>query len=99
MAASNYSKHTIGRLRRPGTVDRHTYLQTARQNAPRGQELPHTKLLALDIVSIRSAAKQRENLRQHIRENLSNEALAKQYGVHVKTIEKVLSYETGSHVA
>jgi transcriptional regulator GlxA family with amidase domain len=66
--------------------------------APRGQELPQTKLLDLDIVSIRSAAKQRENLRKHIRENLSNEALAKQYGVHVRTIEKALSYETGSHI-
>ena len=99
MAASNYSQHTMGRLRRPGTVDRHTYLQTARQNAPRGKELPQTKLMEMDIVSIRSAAKQRENLRQHIRENLSNDALAKSYGVHVRTIEKVLSYETGGHVA
>lgn len=61
--------------------------------------MPQTKLLALDIVSIRSAARQRENLRQHIRENLSNDALANQFGVHVRTIEKVLSYETWGHVA
>jgi hypothetical protein len=79
-------------------LERGEYLSRARSMALRGQELPQTKLLDLDIVSIRSAAKQRENLRKHIRDNLSNEALAKQYGVHVRTIEKALSYETGSHI-
>lgn len=71
-------------------LERGEYLSRARSMALRGQELPQTKLLDLDIVSIRSAAKQRENL--------SNEALAKQFGVHVRTIEKALSYETGSHI-
>ena len=99
MAASNYSHHTMGRLRRPGTVDRHTYLQTALQNAPRGEELPQTKLLEVDIVSIRSASKQRESLRKHIAENLTNAALAKKFGVNVNTIEKILSYERWGHVA
>lgn len=80
-------------------LERSAYLCRARELAPRGQDLPQTKLLTMDIVSIRSAARQRENLRQHIRNNLSNEALASQYGVHVRTIEKVLAYETGSHVA
>lgn len=79
-------------------LERGEYLSRARSMALRGQELPQTKLLDLDIVSIRSAAKQRENLRKYIRENLSNEALAKQFGVHVRTIEKALSYETGSHI-
>lgn len=80
-------------------LSRQEYLSRRTEFAPRGQELPQTKLLALDIVSIRSAARQRENLRQHIRENLSNDALANQFGVHVRTIEKVLSYETWGHVA
>jgi hypothetical protein len=79
-------------------LEREEYLSRARSMAPRGQDLPQTKLLDLDIVSIRSAAKQRENLRKHIKNNLSNEALAKQYGVHVRTIEKCLAYETGSHI-
>lgn len=79
-------------------LERGEYLSRARSMALRGQELPQTKLLDLDIVSIRSAAKQRENLRKYIRENLSNEALAKQFGVHVRTIEKCLTYETGSHI-
>jgi hypothetical protein len=79
-------------------LEREEYLSRARSMAPRGQDLPQTKLLDLDIVSIRSAAKQRENLRKHIKNNLSNEALAKQYGVHIRTIEKCLAYETGSHI-
>lgn len=84
---------------RPDKVlERGEYLSRARSMALRGHALPQTKLLDLDIVSIRSAARQRENLRKHIRENLSNEALAKQFNVHVRTIEKCLSYETGSHI-
>lgn len=98
MARTKYSEHA-GSQRRPGTVDRHTYLQTATANALRGQELPQTKLLDIDIISIRSAARQRESLRKHIRDNLSNEALAKQYGVHIRTIEKCVQYHTGSHIA
>ncbi len=98
MAATNYAKSVVYKTQRPGTVDRFTYLQSAKANALRGQELPQTKLLDMDIVSIRSAAKQRENLRKYIRENLSNAALAKQYGVHIRTIEKCLTYETGSHI-
>jgi hypothetical protein len=79
-------------------LERGEYLSRARSMALRGQELPQTKLLDIDIVSIRSAAKQRESLRKHIRDNLSNEALAKQYGVHLRTIEKCVQYHTGSHI-
>ena len=79
-------------------LERGEYLSRARSMALRGQELPQTKLLDMDIVSIRSAAKQRDNLRTYIRDNLSNEALAKTYGVHVRTIEKCVQYHTGSHI-
>lgn len=83
---------------RPGTVDRDTYLKNAIGNAKRGQELPQAKLLDLDVIDIRSAARQRENLRKFISENLSNAALAKKYGVHVNTIERVARYESFSHL-
>jgi hypothetical protein len=79
-------------------LERGEYLSRARSMALRGQELPQTKLLDIDIVSIRSAARQRESLRKHIRDNLSNEALAKQYGVHIRTVEKCVQYHTGSHI-
>ncbi|CAB4198355.1 hypothetical protein UFOVP1309_75 [uncultured Caudovirales phage] len=99
MAQTNHSK-TFGKaIRRPGTVDRHDYLQGAMANAKRGQELPHTKLLDIDVVTIRSAKRQRESLLKYIRENLGNTALAKQFGVHQRTIEKVLSYEAHGDVA
>lgn len=75
-------------------IDRDTYLRDAAQYAARGQELPQTKLLGFDVIDIRSARRQREALLKHIRDNLSNEALAKRYGVHVRTIEKTLARET-----
>ena len=79
-------------------IDRDTYLRDAGQYTARGQDLPHTKLLEIDVIDIRSAARQREALKKHIRENLSNEALAKRHGVHVRTIEKALSRETHCHL-
>lgn len=80
-------------------LTREEYLLRAREFAPRGQDLPQTKLLDLEVVAIKSAARQREKLRQYIKDNLSNEALAKQYGVHVRTIEKALQHHTWSHIA
>lgn len=85
--------------RTDSVLERSEYLSRARSMALRGQELPQTKLLDIDVVSIRSAARQREALRKHIKENLSNEALAKQFGVHIRTIEKVLQYNSWSHIA
>lgn len=63
-------------------------------NPPHGMQLPQTKLRRVDVAAIRSAAVQRENLKTHIRDCLSNEALAKKFGVHVRTIEKVMACET-----
>lgn len=84
--------------RHESTLERGEYLSRAREFALRGQDLPQTKLLDLDVTAIRSAARQRESLRQHIRDNLSNEALARKFNVHVRTVEKILQYETWSHI-
>lgn len=81
------------------TMERGEYQSRARSMALRGQDLGQSKLNDDLIKEIRSAATQRENLRKHIRENLSNDALAKRYGVHVRTIEKVQQYESWSHIA
>ena len=64
----------------------------------RGQDLPQSKLIDSDVVAIRSAKQQRENLLKHIRENLSNAALARQFGVHERTIEKAVARETWNHL-
>ena len=85
--------------RRPGTVSREEWLSFCRSRFARGQDLPQAKLLDLDIVEIRSAVRQRESLKKHIRENLSNEALAKKHGVHIRTIENTVSYKSWGHIA
>lgn len=99
MARTRYAENHVKPARREGLLPRHEYELRAREFAARGQDLPQSKLLDLDVAAIRSAARQREALRKHIRDNLSNEALAKQFGVHVRTIEKALAAESWSHVA
>jgi hypothetical protein len=99
MAQTHYSKIHGKAVRGSGVMSRNEYLTRRTEFAPRGQELPHAKLLDLDVLTIRSAAKQRESLRKHIKDNLSNVSLAIQFGVHVRTIEKIVQYETWGHVA
>lgn len=55
---------------------------------------PHTKLNQVQVKKIRADALLRDEMRKKITEELSNEAMAARYGVHVRTIEKVLRYET-----
>lgn len=97
MARSKYAEHVSG-MRREGSIDRHTYLQNTRAYAVRGQDLGQAKLNDDAVREIRKAAEQREDLRQHIKENLSNEAMAKKFKVHVRTIEKALSYHSWIHI-
>lgn len=87
----------MGRMSRHG-IDYEVFDGRRTWYAAKGQQLPQTKLLDLDVVAIRSAARQRDSLRLHIKNNLSNEALAKKFGVHIRTIEKVLARETHSDV-
>ena len=98
MARTRYADHIANKVRRDGTMSREEYQTRRTEFAPRGQELPHSKLLDIDVISIRSAAKQRDNLRKHIADNLSNDALARIYNVHVRTIEKILQRDTWSHL-
>lgn len=98
MARTRYSDSQPRPARRPGAIPRDEYLVRARELAPRGEALPQSRLSDDDVADIRSAARQREALRQHIRDHLSNEALARKLGVHVRTVEKVLALETWGHV-
>ena len=79
-------------------MTRDEYQIRQREFQPRGLDLPQPKLLPLDVAAIRSAARQRESLREHIRKELSNAALAGKFGVHVRTIEKVVAHESWGHV-
>lgn len=98
MAQTQYSKSHVATARREGVMSRHEYVLRAREVAPRGIQLPQSKLMPLDVVEIRSAQRQREALKRHIKNNLSNEALAARFCVHVRSIEKVLSREVWGHV-
>lgn len=98
MAASKYAQH-VGGTQRRSPLTRQEYQLRASELAVRGQDLPQSKLLDLDVISIRSAARQRTALLKHIKDNLSNAALSKQYGTHPRNIEKILSRQAWSHVA
>lgn len=84
--------------RRPGVLDLASYDVRRREFAARGGNLPWSKLDAESVAVIRRAAQRRERLRALIANRLSNAALARQLGVHERTVEKVLSYETWGHV-
>jgi len=79
-------------------MNRDEYELRITEFALRGQELPQSKLLDLDVIEIRSAKRQRENLLKHIRENLSNAALCKRYGIHLRTLEKVITRQSWNHL-
>ncbi len=99
MASTHYARHVLGRQRRPGIMERREWQLRARELAARGQDLPQSKLLDIDIVDIRSAHRQRLKLLQYIRDNLGNAALAKRHGISVRNIENIVAYKTWSHIA
>jgi hypothetical protein len=64
----------------------------------RGQDSNLSKLTDMDVIDIRSAKRQRDKLLQHIKNNLSNKAMAERYNISVKTLEKVLCRHTWKHL-
>lgn len=72
-------------------IDRHTYLCDARAYAKRGSDLPHAKL---DESQVKAA---RAEYRPFCR-TFGVPALARRYGVHRRTMEKIITRETWSHV-
>lgn len=71
---------------------------TTRANGiKRGTQLPHAKLTEPDIKLLFQCVAERERLRKEANK-LSNEALARKFEVHPRTIEKALRRETWVHV-
>lgn len=79
-------------------MTRDEYQIRAGEFCKRGFDLPQTKVPPLAVIAIREAARKREQLRAEITAKYSNAALAKEWGVHPRTIEKILSYETAKHI-
>lgn len=94
MIAHQPANKPIKSIRAKGVISRFEYEQRAYEFARRGLDLPQTKLLPLQVQAIRDAVETRNKLRQEINEKYSNQALADAFGVHVRTVEKVISYET-----
>ena len=80
-------------------IHRDEWEQRRTEFCARGESLPQAKLTAEIVSEIRSAKRQREALVKHIKEHLSNEALARRHGVHLRSIEKVVAHQTWCHVA
>jgi hypothetical protein len=66
-------------------------------NYSRGEERWNAALTDSDVRLIHEAVKERERLRAQAR-RLSNAALAEYFGVHLRTVEKVVQHESWVHV-
>lgn len=88
----------LGLFRRKGTMDRASYLVRAKELAPRGSQLPQTKLTPDDVRRIRAMKERRERLRAMINDRYSNEAIAEIFGVSKRCIEEVFSHRNHSGV-
>lgn len=68
-----------------------------RLSVKRGSQLPHAKLNEEQVSEILYSVDLRNRLRERA-STLSNKALAKKYGVHYRTIERVVQGETWGYV-
>jgi len=68
-----------------------------RLHVKRGSELPHSKLNEKLIKKIRKTVAERERLKV-VLSGMTNAAIAKQYGVHVRTIDRITAGENWHHV-
>lgn len=72
-------------------ITREDWLARRSEFVPRGEALPHAKLTDAMVRAIRA---------EYVPYSKTHgaPALAKRYGLHRRTVEKVLSYETWFHV-
>lgn len=65
---------------------------------PVGSKLPQSKLTEDDVRMIRQIHAEKLEQIKKLNESCSASALAEKFGVHVRTMEKVLNYSTWRHV-
>lgn len=78
-------------------ITRDEYTGRAEEYAPRGESLPQSKLTDDDVRLILASVEERERLKEEARQ-LSNKSLADKFGVHYRTIERLVQGHTWSHV-
>ncbi len=63
----------------------------------RGSELPHAKLNEVLVRRILKTVQRRDQLKKRLAK-LTNDAIAKKYGVHRRTIDRITAGENWIHV-
>ena len=79
-------------------MDRFTYTQRMREFAVRGSALPQSKLNEQTVAKIRRDYARARKLRAKLETEYSAAGFAKKYGIHTRTVEKILSWQTWIHV-
>lgn len=74
-------------------MTRSEYLSRAHEFAPRGAQLPQTKLTPDDVAMIRELHEWKQQEIERINAVASLDALAEKFGVHRNTISRVVSRE------
>ncbi len=74
-------------------------MSSSYETAKHGNDLPQAKLTPLLVVEIRRRNEEKQKRIAELNAKYSAKAMADDLGVHVRTIEKVLRYETWRHVA
>ena len=69
-----------------------------RLKVKRGMDLPQSKLNEKLVKKIRQDYREAREEIKRLQTKYSSKGLAKEYGVHVRTMDKVLTYETWRHV-
>lgn len=81
---------TASRKRHPGATDH-------RLKCKRGTELPQSKLTEAQAIEIRALHAAKGVAIKALNDNFSAKALAANYGVHVRTVEKILQRAAWIH--
>lgn len=68
-----------------------------RTKVKRGSQLPQSKLTESDIELIRLILQEREIMKNQLKQ-ITNKSLAEKFGVHQRTIDKVVVGESWVHV-
>lgn len=68
-----------------------------RLKVKRGESLPQSKLTNDDVLYIREIVEKRDELKDRLK-LMTNKHLAKQLGVHHRTIDRVTAFENWNHV-
>jgi len=79
-------------------MKRDEYLSRTREFCRRGTDLPQSKLTDDDVRKIRELHKYKIDEIKRLNDSLSMSAIADKFDVHVRTIEKIVSFQTWKHV-